>query len=44
MVDRAYNGKEALTLVSDSYNQGKHVYCLILMDLSMPILDGYEAT
>ena len=44
IVDRAFNGKEALTLVSDSFNQGKHVYGLILMDLSMPILDGYEAT
>ena len=44
MVDRAYNGKEALTLVSESFFEQKHVYGLIFMDLSMPILDGYEAT
>lgn len=44
LVDRAYNGKEAFQVVSDSYTEGKHVYGLILMDLSMPILDGYEAT
>ena len=44
IVNRAYIGKQAFALVSDSYNEGKHIYGLILMDLSMPQVDGFEAT
>lgn len=37
-VDIARNGQEAI----DMYNQ--HNYDLVLMDVQMPVLDGYEAT
>ena len=36
---RAYNGKQALQLFKENPN-----ISLILMDLKMPIMDGYEAT
>ncbi|MFN7775670.1 response regulator, partial [Flavobacterium sp.] len=37
-VDYAKHGEEALTYLS------RQVYNLILMDLQMPIMDGYETT
>lgn len=37
-VDQAYNGEEALHKVKNGQ------YDLILMDLHMPVMDGYEAT
>jgi CheY-like chemotaxis protein len=37
-VDVAYNGKEAIDTLDTSRHQ------LILMDLNMPVMDGYEAT
>jgi len=39
-VDTANNGQEAI----DRVNEEDRVYDLILMDVNMPILDGYEAT
>lgn len=36
-IEVAFNGKEALDLASENY------YDLILMDLQMPIMDGYES-
>lgn len=44
MVDRAYNGLEGLQKVKESFLDGKHVYGLIITDISMPVMDGYEAT
>ena len=46
VIDTAKNGLEALTLVKLAHIQNDNAYCygLILMDLSMPIMDGYEAT
>ena len=43
-VDRAYNGLEALTKVREAYFKGSHLYGLILTDISMPVMDGFEAT
>ena len=42
-VDRAYNGLEGLNKVKNSYYDGTHVYGLIFTDISMPVMDGYEA-
>lgn len=40
-VTEAHNGKEALTLFEASSPQE---YDLILMDVMMPVMDGYQAT
>lgn len=42
-VDRAYNGLEALNKVKDAFMTGSHVYGLILTDISMPVMDGFES-
>ena len=42
VVDRAYNGIEAFTKVKDAYNNGSHIYGLILTGISMPVMDGFE--
>jgi CheY-like chemotaxis protein len=39
-IDLANNGQEAI----DIFNKNKEKYDLILMDIQMPILNGYEAT
>ena len=41
LVDEAVNGKEAILKVKKSK---KDVYNVILMDIEMPVLDGYKAT
>jgi len=40
LVDIANNGEEAVKMVTD----GNRQYNLVLMDIQMPIMDGYEAT
>ena len=42
IVDRAFNGLEALNKVRDSYESGSHIYSLIFTDISMPIKNGFE--
>ena len=44
IIDTAHNGAEAVKLVKKSYMEKIQRYGLIFMDLSMPIMDGYEAT
>ena len=44
LVDRAYNGLEALNKVKDSFMGGHHVYGLVISDISMPVMDGYEVS
>ena len=44
IVDRAYNGLEALKYVRNSFNKGLHTYGLIITDISMPVMDGYESS
>lgn len=44
VIDRAYNGLEALTKVKDGIEKGTHTYGLIFTDISMPVMDGFEFT
>ena len=44
IIDTANNGKEAVEAIKLAYLRGNSQYCLILMDCSMPIMDGYEAS
>ena len=43
-VDRAYNGLEGFNKVKHSFMEGKHIYGLIITDISMPVMDGYQAS
>ena len=42
-MDTANDGQQAVDMVQAGLNEGI-TYCLIFMDLSMPIMDGFEAT
>ena len=44
IIDRAYNGLEAIKKVQDAHKNCKHVYGLIITDISMPIMDGFESS
>ena len=42
IIDEAFNGQEAFNKVKEAFTKG-YSYGLILMDCSMPIVDGYDA-
>ena len=44
LVDRAYNGLEGISKVKNALRRGSHIYSLIITDISMPMMDGYEAS
>ena len=44
LVDRAYNGADAVNLVIEACQKKTHIYGLIFMDLSMPFMDGFECS
>ena len=44
LVDRAFNGQEAVKKVKRGLESGTHIYALILTDISMPVMDGFEET
>ena len=43
MIDEANNGQHAYDQVQQAYLTKGYSYRIIFMDLSMPIIDGYEA-
>jgi len=44
IIDTANDGKEALEKIKLAFLTGKSEYSLILMDCSMPVMDGYESS
>ena len=44
LLDQASNGKEAVSMVKSLYQDKRQLYGLIITDLSMPVLDGYDST
>ena len=43
IVETKMNGREAVDKIKEAYIAGNNEYALILMDCSMPVLDGYQA-
>ncbi len=43
-IDSAFNGEEAVEAVMQTATHEGSCYSLILMDLNMPFMDGFEAT
>ena len=41
---RAYNGMQAITVVQDCLTKKAQSFGIILMDISMPLLDGFKAS
>jgi CheY-like chemotaxis protein len=44
LIDRAYNGLEGVKKVLESFESESHIYGLIITDISMPVMDGYDAS
>ena len=44
IIDSAYSGQQALDLVVQAFEKRRESYGLILMDCSMPIMNGYTAS
>ena len=44
LIDVANNGQEALEKVKFALLKNEYSYGLILMDMSMPVMDGYQAS
>ena len=44
MIDVCKNGQEALKAIKDAYYSREYQYTLILTDISMPIMDGFESS
>ena len=42
IVDRAYNGMQAMERVREAHSKKRAIYSLVLTDISMPVMDGYE--
>ena len=42
LIDRAYNGQSAMLKVKEAYEIGHHIYGLVITDISMPIMDGFQ--
>lgn len=44
LIDRAYNGLEGLTKAKNALETCSHTYSLVITDISMPVMDGYEVS
>ncbi len=42
--EKAYHGQAALDAVKERFESGQQHFQFIFMDISMPIMDGYQAT
>ena len=43
-IDTANNGLEAVKKIEEAFENKNYSYGLIFMDLSMPVMDGFDAT